>query len=65
MITGRVSATMAIETRDSDGELFIDITAYGHNQLTMSFDVKQSKALIDKLVFLRNVQLNYQPKEGE
>jgi hypothetical protein len=65
MITGHLSAPLDIQIRTTDGKMFIDIVPYGHRQHIMSFDVEQSKALIDKLVFLRHVQLNYQPEEGE
>jgi hypothetical protein len=65
MITGHLTAPLDIQTRTTDGKMFIDIVPFGYRQAVMSFDVEQSQALIDKLVFLRNVQLNYQPEEGE
>jgi hypothetical protein len=65
MITGHLTAPLDIQTRTTDGKMFIDIVPFGYRQAVMSFDVEQSQALIDKLVFLRNVQLNYQPEESE
>lgn len=65
MITGNITAPLDIQTRTSYGKMFIDIVPFGYKQAVMSFDIEQSKALIDRLVFLRNVQVNYQPEEGE
>ena len=48
-----------MQTRVSDGEMFIDITPYGYSQAPMSFDLVQSKALVEKLVELRQDQLDY------
>ena len=65
MITGNITAPLDIQTRTSYGKMYIDIVPFGYRQAVMSFDLEQSQALIDRLVYFRHLQLNYQPEEGE
>jgi len=39
--------------------MFIDIVPFGYRQAVMSFDLVQSKALVEKLIALRQDQLEY------
>jgi hypothetical protein len=59
MKTGHLTAPLDIQTRTTDGEMFIDIVPFGYRQAVMSFDLVQSKALVEKLIALRQDQLEY------